>query len=98
MRVLVLIRIWICPLVFDTPMYSFFTLDIKFESTKNIHVLEVLIWSFGGCCRFLTGVLHLDLDLNMVTGLWLYVLILKVQRTSLSFNFSFWALEDARGC
>ena len=113
---------------------------------------------FGGCCRLLTGVWHLDLDLNMVTdflythipnlgsicwfsrpkkhpwplsphlGLWrmlyvpesgltswfsygyghyslicpwskflLSILILKVQRTSMSFKSWFGALEDVWG-
>ena len=42
---------------------------IDFEGAKNTHFLKVLIWGFGGCWRFLTGVWHLDLDLDMVTGL-----------------------------
>ena len=115
-------------------------------------------YCFGGYWRFLTGVLHLYLDLNMVTGLWnthdpnfgslswfwrckehpcplsphlglwrmlevpdwglvswswfeygcwslihpwskfwLSILILKMQRTSMSFKSSFGALEDAGG-
>ena len=29
-----------------------------------------LLWGFGGRWRFLTGVLYLGLDLDMVTGLW----------------------------
>ena len=29
-----------------------------------------MIWGFWGCWRFLTVVWHLDLDLDMVTGLW----------------------------
>ena len=29
---------------------------------------KVLTWGFGGCCRFRTGVWHLHLDLDMVTG------------------------------
>jgi len=45
-------------------------LYLYFEGTKNIHVLKVLIWSFVGVWRLLTGVWHLDLDLDMVTGLW----------------------------
>ena len=118
----------------------------------------ILIWHFGGCWRFLTGIWHLDLDLVMITGLlyihdpnfdslswfwrckehpcplsphlglwrmlevpdwglaswswfgyghlslihpwskfWLSILILKVQRTSLSSKSSFGALEDAGG-
>ena len=43
-------------------------LYLDFEGAKNIRVLQVLIWSFGGCWRFLTGVGHLDLDLDMVTA------------------------------
>ena len=131
---------------------------LDFEGAKNIHVLKVLIWGFGGRWRFLTGVWHLYLDLDIVTGLWytydpnlgslsqfwrckehphhlspdlglwrtlevpdlgflslswfgyshwsliqpwykfwLCILILKVQRTFMSFKSSFRALEDA-GC
>ena len=44
-------------------------LSLVFEGAKNIHVLKVLIWGFGECWRFLTGVWHLDLDLDMVIGL-----------------------------
>ena len=49
----------------------FYTYDLylNFEGAKNIHVLKVLIWGFGGLWGFLTGVWHLDLDLDMVTGL-----------------------------
>ena len=36
---------------------------LDFEVAKKIHVI-------GGCCRFLTGVWHPDIDLDMVTGLW----------------------------
>ena len=31
-------------------------LYLDFEGAKNIYVLEVLIWGFGGHWRFLTGV------------------------------------------
>ena len=65
----ILILIWIWSLVFDTPMIRILALYLDFEGAKNIHVLYVLIWEFGGCWRFLTGVWHLDLDLDMVTGL-----------------------------
>ena len=41
-----------------------------FECAKSIHVLQVLIWSFGGRWRFLSGVQDLDIDLDMVTGFW----------------------------
>ena len=50
-------------------MFSILALYLDFEDAKNIHVLQVLIWGFGGHWRFLTGVLHLDLDLDMVAGL-----------------------------
>ena len=39
------------------------------EVAKNIHVLEVLIWRFGGSWRLLIGVLDIDHDFDMVTGL-----------------------------
>ena len=40
-----------------------------FEGAKNFYDLQVLIWDFGGHWRFLTGVWHLDLDLDMLTAL-----------------------------
>ena len=42
-------------------------LYLDFEGEKNIHVLKVLIWGFGVHWRFLTGVQHLNPDLDMVT-------------------------------
>ena len=53
----ILILIWIWSVVFDAPMIQILALYIDFEAAKNIHVLEVLIWGFGGCWRFLTGIL-----------------------------------------
>ena len=41
-----------------------------FEGAKNIHVVYVLMWVFGGRWVCLTGVWHLDLDLDMVTSLY----------------------------
>ena len=66
----ILIFIWIWSLVFSTPIFWILALYLDFEGAKNIHVQLVLIWGFGGCWRFLTGVWHFDLDLDMVTGLW----------------------------
>ena len=65
---MILICIW--SLVFGTPIFLIMALYLDFEGAKNIHVLKVLIWGFGGPWRFLTGFWHLDLDLDMVTGLW----------------------------
>ena len=42
---------------------------LDFEGAKSIHVLYVLITGFGGYRRFLSGVWHLDLYLDMVTDL-----------------------------
>ena len=83
-------------------MIRILALYLDFESAKNIHVILVLIWGFGGGWRFLTGVWHLDLDFDKATGLWLthvlnFSLILKVQKTSMSFKSSFGDLEDAEG-
>ena len=50
-------------------MIQILALSLDFEGAKNIQVLEVLISGFGGCWRFLTGVWHLDLDLDMVDDL-----------------------------
>merc|ERR1711954_486692 len=96
------ILIWIWSLVSDTPMIRILALYLDFEDAKNIHVLQVIIWGFGECWRFLTGVWHFDLDFDMVTGFlytkfWLSILILKVQRTCMSFKSSFGALEDTGG-
>ena len=66
----ILILIWIWSLVFDIPMIRILALYLDFEGAKNIHILEVLIWGFGGRWTFLTGVWHPDIDLDMVTGLW----------------------------
>ena len=66
--ILILIYIW--SLVFDTPMFQILSLYLYFEGAKNIHVLYVLFWGFGGHWRVLTWVWHLDLDLYMVTDFW----------------------------
>ena len=52
-----------------TTIFQILALCLPFEGVKNIHVLEVLIWGFGGDWRFLTGVCHLYLDLDMVPAL-----------------------------
>ena len=66
--ILILIYIW--SLVLDTPMLHILYLYLDFQVAYNIYVLKVLIRYFGGCLRFLTGVWLMDLDLDMVTGLW----------------------------
>ena len=45
-------------------MIQSLALFLDFEGAKNIHVLKVLIWGFGGHLRILTGVHHLDFDLE----------------------------------
>ena len=64
----ILILIGIGSLVFGTPMFLIVALYSDFVSAKNIHILKVLILSFGGVWRFLTRILHLDLELDMVNG------------------------------
>ena len=49
-------------------MIQILALHLDFEGEKNIYVLYVLIWGFGGRWRFLTGVWHPDIDLDMVNG------------------------------
>ena len=56
-------------MVFDTSMIQIAALSLDFEGAKNVQVLKVLIWGFGGCWRVLTGIGHFDLNLNMVTSL-----------------------------
>ena len=50
-------------------MFLISVLYLDFEGAKNTHVLQVLIWGFGGCWRFLTGGWHLEIDLDKVIGL-----------------------------
>ena len=50
-------------------MIQSLSLYLDFECGKNIYVLKVQFWGFGGHCMFLNEVWNLDLDLNMVTGL-----------------------------
>ena len=59
----------VLPLAVDTFMYDTLAVYVDVEGAKNSHVLQVLLWGFEGCWRFLTGALHLDIDLDMVTGL-----------------------------
>ena len=44
-----LFLIWIWSLVFYTPMFQIFALYPDFEGSKNMNVLQVVIWGFGGC-------------------------------------------------
>ena len=66
--ILIMICIW--SLVFDATMTKIMALCLDFEGAKKIHVLLVLNWCFGRRCWLLTGDLHLDLNLEIVTGLW----------------------------
>ena len=50
-------------------MFQLLVLYLNFEGAKNINVIKVLIRGFGGGWGILTGVWHLDLYLDMVTGL-----------------------------
>ena len=54
-------------------MFEILALYLSFEGAKNIHILKVLIWGFRGWWRFLTGVWHLDIDLDMFRILDLYL-------------------------
>ena len=56
--------------------------------------LEVPDWDLVYRCRFGYGNWSL---IHLWSKFWLSVLILKVQRTSISFKSSFWVLEDAGG-
>merc|ERR1711954_77234 len=65
--------IWIWLLVSDTPMIQILALNLDFEGAKNFHVLQVIIWGFGGHWLFLTWDWHLDLDFDMVRNLaWIF--------------------------
>ena len=80
-------------MIFGTPLFEILAFYLDFEGAKNIHVLQVVLWGFGGCWRFMTGVLHPHIDLDMVSDL-LYsiiqnfgsILIFRVQMISVSFK------------
>ena len=58
--------------LWDTNIPNFGFLH-HFECENKIHVHWVPIWAFGGCWRFLTGVLHLHLYLDIVRNLaWIF--------------------------
>ena len=57
-------------MVFDPPMVQIFALYLDFEGAKNIHVLKVLIWGFGGCWMFLTVVW-------ILIFIWIWTLVLE---------------------
>ena len=50
-------------------MIQILALYLDFDGAKNIYVLKVIIWGFGGLWMFPSGIWHLNLDLDMVTGL-----------------------------
>ena len=56
-------------MVINTLIFRILTLCLDFEGAKNIHVLQVLVWGFGGYWRFLSGVLYPEIDFDMVNGL-----------------------------
>ena len=69
---MILILIW--SLVFGTPIIRLLAFYLGFEGAKNIHVLLVLIWSFGGHWMFLTGVWLPDIDSDIVRNLaWIFL-------------------------
>ena len=69
MGFVILILIWVHSLVFYTPMFRILALYLDFIYAKNIYATEVLMWSFRGRLMLLTGVWHLVLDFDIVTGL-----------------------------
>ena len=76
---LILIQMW--SLVVGTRIFGILALCLDFEGAKNIHVLSVIIWSFGGHWRFLSGVWHHNLDLDMFMGIW-YTHVLNFSSSS----------------
>ena len=54
-------------------MIQILALYLNFEGAKNVHVLKVINWGFGGCWRFLTGVYHHDPDFDMLRNfVWIF--------------------------
>ena len=52
------------------PKFQFLTFYLDCEGTNNIYVLYVPILGFGGHWKLLNRVWHLDMHLDVVTGLW----------------------------
>ena len=78
----IIILIWIQSSVFDTTMILIFALYFDSKGVKNIYVLKVLIWGFGGCWRFLTGFCNLDHDSDRSSNLaWIYLEVLITPRS-----------------
>ena len=50
-------------MIFETLIFQISALCLDFEGAKNIHILLVPIWGFGGLWRFLSRVWHVDLVL-----------------------------------
>merc|ERR1711954_377398 len=88
----ILILIW--SLVFGKPMFKILALYLDFEDAKNIHGLQVMICSIGGCWRFLTGVLHPDIDLNMFIGLWCTHILNLCSPCALSPDLGLWRMME----
>ena len=86
---------------FDTQILKILALYLHFEGAKNIQGLYLLIWGFCGGWRVLAGVLHLGLDMVMVTGFYTPIfqilalyLDFKGAKTFPSIKVIFGALED----
>ena len=63
-------------------MIQILALHLDFEGAKNIIVLQVLIWGFEGCWQLLTGVWHLDFNLDMGRNLaWIFPEVLVKLRS-----------------
>ena len=71
-------------MVFDIPMIQILALYLDVEGAKNIHVLQVIIWGFGGRWRFLTGVWYFDLVL--IWSLVFYIPMIRILALYLDFE------------
>ena len=100
----ILILIWIWSVVFHTLMIHILALSWFWRCKEPPchlspdlglwRMLEVPHW--GLASWYWLGYDHWSL-IHPWSKFWLSILILKVQRTSMSFEASFWALEDAGG-
>ena len=100
----ILILFWIWSMVFDAPMILILALSWLWRWKEHPcplspdlglwKVLEAPDWGLGSIYWFRYG--HWSL-IYQRSKFWLSILILKVQRTSMSFKSSFGALEDAGG-
>ena len=82
----ILILIWIWPLAFDTTCSKLWLSILNFKVQRISMFFKSSYWALEDDERFLSGVRHLDLDLDIGTGLW----YIHVSNSALYLEFKGW--------